>query len=167
MCLLKTILPKIMNHVFHTISDVFINRPSASNYWHDKKFHMSYPFCVIQNDLVTYKMWSYFIYWVASPVQTFNTWTEKFSTQTLCNTLSKLYELFNPIRILLTYAWFFHPTSIHLYPLLSHFIKLSVMHDNLTLFIKGVALSHSERLIFTVDSYVKVNSLFLDLEKFW
>jgi len=44
----------------------------------------------------------------------------------------KLKELLNPILIVVDNAWWIYPTSIHVFPLLSNFIKLSDMHENLT-----------------------------------
>ena len=155
----KLSCPKIENHVFYIMSHVYINRLSVRDYGDVWQFPMPYPFCVIQNDPVTYKMWSYVIYWLASPICTINTWTGKFSTQRWCIMFSKFQEFFNTILILFSYTWCFHPTSIHVSPLLSHFIKLSHMQENLTFSIKGVTLSHSRRH-FIVDSYVKVNSVF-------
>ena len=145
MCLLKSVLPKIVNHVFYTMSDVYIDRLSVRDWWYVWQFPMPYPFCVIWNDPVTYKMWSYVIYWLVSPISIFNTWMEKFPMQTWCIKFSKLEELFSLIPILVTNVWCFHPTLIHVSPLLWHFIKLSDMHVNLTFFIKGVVLSHSGR----------------------
>ena len=97
----------------------------------------------------------------------FNTWTEKFPMQRWCIMFSKLQELFNTILILITNGWCFHPTLIHVSHLLRHLIKLSDMHENLTFFIKGMALSHSGRHFLIVDWYVKDNCLFLNLTKLW
>ena len=141
----KLSCPKIENHVFYIMSHVYINRLSVRDYGDVWQFPMPYPFFVIQNDPVTYKMWSYVIYWLASPICTINTWTGKFSTQRWCIMFSKFQEFFNTILILFSNTWCFHPTSIHVSPLLLHFIKLSHMHENLTFFIKGVTLSHSRR----------------------
>jgi len=145
MCLLKIVLPKVANHVFYTMFDVFINWLSLRDSWHVWKFTMSYPFCVRRNDSITYKMWSYVIYRLASFIPTFNIGTEKFPAQRRCITFSKLQELFNPILIHLSNAWCFHPTPIHVSPLLWHLIKLSDMQKASLFFIKGVALSHSGR----------------------
>ena len=73
----------------------------------------------------------------------------------------KFQELFNAFLISKAHATYIHPTSIHLR------INFVFMHENLTFFIKGVALPHSRRYFFIVDSYIKVKYLFLNLTKFW
>ena len=155
MCLLKTL---------YTISDVYINRLSVRHYWHVWQFTISYPFCIIQNDPVTYKMWSYVIQWLASPIPTFNTWADKFSTHKWCITLNNFNDLFNLILILAIDAWCFHPTSIHVSSILI-LIRLSHMHEHLTYFIKGVVISHLGRpFLYLIHMY---KYLLLNLIKFW
>jgi len=85
---------------------------------------------------------------------------KKNSTQRWCITFSKLEEVFNTILTLFSNAWCFHPSLIHVSHLLSHFFKLYNMHENLTFIIRGVALSHSTRLIFN-SWFVRIGELFI------
>ena len=145
MCLVKTLLSKIGYHVFYTIFDVYIDDLSVGECCRVCQLAMSYPLFIIWNDIVTYKMRSYVIQCLSSPIRTFHTWTEILSTHYWCILLHKLQEFFNPILIYVTYVWCFHPGSIHGYGSVI-LTTLCQMHENPTFFHKkSVALSHSRR----------------------
>ena len=154
MCLPKTLFFKISYHVLYTISDVYINMLSVRRCWIVWQFTMTYPIFIILNDLLMYEMWSYVIDWQSSPLPTFSTGTKIFSIHNWCISFSKFQELFNPILILVIDAWCFHPTSIHVSRLLWHFIKLSIMNENLTFFSLKVWPYPIQEDIFIVDSNV-------------
>ena len=61
MCLVKTLMSKIVYHVFYMISDLYINRLSVGDCCHVWQLVMPYPFCIIWNNTLTYKMRSYVI----------------------------------------------------------------------------------------------------------
>jgi len=82
------------------------------------KFTMSYPFCITRNDPLTYEM-------------------QIFSTHNWCTSFNKLHELFNLILLLVTDAWHFDPTSIHV-SFSVILTRLSHMDEDLNFFIKGV-----------------------------
>ena len=71
-------------------------------------------YCITQNNPITNNMCLYVIHCMSSPISTFDTRTQIFPTHFLCILLSKFQKLVNPILILITNAWCFHPTSIHL-----------------------------------------------------
>ena len=119
------------------ISNLYINRLSVRDYWHVWQFTIPYSFRINQTNPLSYKMWSNVIQWLSSPIHIFKTWTQIFSTHNRCILLCKLQEIFNPLLILITYAWCFHPTLIHVSCSVI-LAKLSHMHENLTFFIKQV-----------------------------
>ena len=46
--MLKIVLPKVVNHVFYTMSDVFINRLNLRDSWHIWKFESKDNFCELE-----------------------------------------------------------------------------------------------------------------------
>ena len=144
-CLAKTLLSKIVYHVFYTISDLYIDDLSVGECCRVWKLAMPNPLCIIQNDTITYKMRSYVIQCLSSPIHIFHTRTKILSTHYWCILLRKLQEFFNPILVYISYGWCFHPGSIHGYRsvILTTFCQ---MHENPHFFHKkDVVLSHSGR----------------------
>jgi len=127
---------------------------------------MPYPLCITRTDSITYKMCSNVIQRLSSTIQTFNRWTEVYSTNVWCIFFRKLQEIFNPILILVTYARSFHPTSIHLWCTVIRG-TLSDMHDNLSFFIKKLSPYPIQEDNFLLHSNKQVKTVMLNLTKFW
>ena len=114
--------------------------------WHVWQFTMPYPICISRNEPLTCKMWSNVIQWLTSPIHTFNT--------------------FNPLLIVVTYAWCFNSTLIHV---LCYVISttLSRMHENITFFHIKVKSYPIQELPFLLHSYVQIKYVMVNLMKFW
>ena len=127
---------------------------------------MSYPRGVILLNPITQQMLPYVVQHLLSPIQTIDARKKIFSVLIQSTSFgSKLQELINAFLICRANATFVHPTSIHLN---NNSVILTKLFDTRKshFFIKSVALFHSGRHIFMVDSYIKVKSLLLNLTKF-
>jgi len=109
----------------------------------------------------------YVVQYLSSSIQTIDARTIIFSIFIWSTSFwSKLQELLDAFLIFWADVTFIHPTSIHLS---NNSVILRKLFDawKSYFFIIGVALSHSRRLSFMVDSYVGVNSILFNLTKFW
>ena len=145
---------------------MFINQLSARNSWPVWQFPMPYPFCAIGNDVITCKMWSDFIYWLVSPIHTFNIWTKIFSPKLSTLHFINCRNCSTPF----SYSSLMRDAFIQLQSMFPLCCQTSLSYPSCML----NSLSSwkvwpypIQEDIFIVDSYVKVYSLFLDLTKFW
>jgi len=133
---------------------------------HVYQFTMPYSCCVILLNPITQQMFSYVVEYLSSPVQIVYTMTKIFFVLIRSTSFEgEFQEPFCSFLIHRAHAIDIHPTSIHV---INNSVILTKFFDawKSHFFIQSVALSHSGRQFFIVDSYIKVKSLFLNLTKF-